>query len=33
MVLCQVKGCKYANFYVTSFHKCGKCKNYGHGQT
>ena len=33
MVLCQVKGCKYADFHVTSFHKCGKCKNYGHGQT
>ena len=32
MVLCQVKGCKYADCHVTSFHKCGKCKNYGHGQ-
>ena len=33
MVLCQVKGCNYADFHVTSVHKCGKCNNYGHGQT
>ena len=26
MVLCYVKGCKYADCHVTSFHKCGKCK-------
>jgi hypothetical protein len=32
MVLCQVKGCNYADYHVTSFHKCGKCNNYGHGQ-
>ncbi len=32
MVLCQVKGCKYADYHVTSFHKCGKCNNFGHGQ-
>ena len=32
MVLCHVKGCKYADYHVTSFHKCGKCNNYGHGQ-
>lgn len=29
MVLCYVKGCKYADFHITSFHKCGKCNNYG----
>jgi hypothetical protein len=32
MVLCHVKGCKYADYHVTNFHKCGKCNNYGHGQ-
>ena len=32
MVLCYVKGCKYADFHVTSFHKSVKCNNFGHGQ-
>ena len=28
---CKVTHCRYKTFHVTSAHRCGKCKLYGHG--
>ena len=33
MSYCKVNGCRYADTHVSSFHKCGKCNVYGHGQS
>ena len=29
---CNVSGCRFADFHVTSAHQCGKCEFFGHGQ-
>lgn len=29
---CKVQFCKFYDTHVTAGHKCGTCKNYGHGQ-
>ena len=29
---CKVNKCKYSDSHVTIRHKCGTCKQYGHGQ-
>ncbi len=29
---CQVKGCRYPQTHLTIAHRCGTCKQYGHGQ-
>lgn len=31
-MLCSVYGCNYPATHITSFHKCGKCFELGHGQ-
>ena len=28
---CKATHCRYKTFHVTSAHRCGKCKLYGHG--
>ena len=28
---CQATSCRYSNTHITTGHKCGKCKGYGHG--
>lgn len=28
---CFCKGCKYPQSHITSYHKCGKCHQFGHG--
>ena len=30
-MLCKSKYCRFSKFHVTSAHRCGKCKLYGHG--
>ncbi len=32
MNFCNVSGCRFPHTHVTSFHQCGKCKCFGHGQ-
>jgi len=29
---CKVQGCRFAQFHTTSFHLCGTCQTFGHGQ-
>uniref|UniRef100_A0A6C0IXM2 RING-type domain-containing protein n=1 Tax=viral metagenome TaxID=1070528 RepID=A0A6C0IXM2_9ZZZZ len=29
---CKVKYCRFSNYHITLGHRCGKCKQYGHGQ-
>lgn len=29
---CKVKNCRYSNTHVTAGHRCGNCKEYGHGR-
>jgi len=29
---CKVLGCRYAEYHTTSYHLCGLCKKFGHGQ-
>ena len=31
--ICKVNKCRFSDCHVTSRHKCGTCKQYGHGQT
>lgn len=31
-IYCYCKGCEFSNSHLTSHHKCGVCKKYGHGQ-
>ena len=31
-ICCKVKYCRFSNKHVTKGHKCGLCKNYGHGE-
>jgi hypothetical protein len=31
-IYCYCKGCRFADSHITSYHKCGICKGYGHGQ-
>ena len=31
MKYCNVKRCRFSNTHTTSFHKCGRCHQYGHG--
>ncbi len=30
--LCHCKGCRFSDSHITSYHKCGTCNGYGHGQ-
>ncbi len=30
--LCHCKGCRFSDSHITSYHKCGTCNDYGHGQ-
>jgi len=30
---CKVQGCRFLLSHVTKGHKCGKCNDYGHGET
>ena len=32
MQYCKVKRCRYSVHHVTMGHRCGTCKEYGHGQ-
>lgn len=32
MSYCKVSDCRYANTHVTAGHKCGDCKQFGHGR-
>jgi len=29
---CYCRGCRFPDSHITSYHKCGICKSYGHGQ-
>ena len=29
---CKVRGCRFSTTHVTSFHQCGTCRMFGHGQ-
>ena len=29
---CKVKYCRFNNYHITKGHRCGKCKEFGHGQ-
>ena len=29
---CFCKGCRFPDSHITSYHKCGICKGFGHGQ-
>lgn len=31
-IYCYCKGCRFSDSHITSYHKCGNCKKYGHGQ-
>ena len=31
--ICKVNKCRFSDSHVTIRHKCGTCKQYGHGQT
>jgi len=30
---CQVRQCRFSDYHTTEAHKCGTCKEFGHGQT
>ena len=29
---CKVAGCRYSQYHTTSYHQCGTCEKFGHGQ-
>jgi hypothetical protein len=31
MKYCYCKGCNYSQSHITSYHRCGACKRFGHG--
>lgn len=31
-IYCFCRGCRFPDSHLTSYHKCGICKGYGHGQ-
>ena len=31
-MLCQVEGCRFAQYHKTRGHQCGKCRKFSHGQ-
>ncbi len=31
-IYCHCRGCRFPDSHITSYHKCGICKRYGHGQ-
>jgi hypothetical protein len=33
MSFCKVRGCRFPEIHITKYHCCGKCNQFGHGQT